>query len=122
MALKSSVSTPTTQATAVRRRRRRTVTTNYVTLAKSIMDSMLSSGSASQKDMEVVLGWVRSVAVEAEALKELVKRPRRAKAEGAGDRIAKLELNKALLQGLLTGDFIVGVDENADITFARKAK
>jgi hypothetical protein len=110
----------TTGTTTVRRRRRRTVTPNSVTLAKTIVDSMLASGNASQKDMEIVLGWVRSVGGEAEALKELVKRPRRAKAEGASERIAKLELNKALLQGLLAGELIISVDADGDIVFSRK--
>jgi hypothetical protein len=115
MALKA-----TTETTPVRRRRRRMVATNSTTIAKTIVDSMLSSGNAGQKDMEIVLGWVRNVGAESEALKELVKRPRRAKAEGAGERIAKLELNKALLQGLLAGEFTVGVDADGDIVFTKK--
>jgi hypothetical protein len=81
---------------------------------------MLASGTASQKDMEIVLGWVRGVGGESEALKELVKRPRRAKAEGAGERIAKLELNKALLQGLLAGELAIDVDTDGDIIFSKK--
>jgi hypothetical protein len=110
----------TTVATPVRRRRRRTVAPNAVTLSRTIIDSMLASGSASQKDMEIVLEWVRNVTLEAEALKELSKRPRRAKAEGATERIAKLELNKALLQGLLASDLAVDVDSDGEIVFSRK--
>jgi hypothetical protein len=109
-----------TGTTPVRRRRRRTVTPNAVTLAKTIVDSMLASGNASQKDMEIVLDWVRKVGTESEALKELVKRPRRAKAEGAGERIAKLELNKALLQGLLASELTISVDADGDIVFSKK--
>ena len=81
---------------------------------------MLASGKASQKDMETVLDWVRSVTAEAEALKELSKRPRRAKAEGATERIGKLELNKALLQALLAGDIAVDVDSDGEIVFSKK--
>jgi hypothetical protein len=115
MALKTA-----TEATLVRRRRRRSVAPSAVTLAKTIVDSMLALGNASQKDMEIVLGWVRNVGTEADALKELVKRPRRAKAEGGGERIAKLELNKALLQGLLAGELAVSVSVDGDIVFTKK--
>jgi hypothetical protein len=101
-------------------RQRRSVTTNAVTLAKTIIDSMLASGSASQKDTEIVLEWARNVGNEADALKELVKRPRRAKSAGASERIAKLELNKALLQGLIAGHFVISVDAGGDIIFAKK--
>jgi hypothetical protein len=106
--------------TSAPRRQRRTVTTNAVTLAKTIIDSMLASGTASQKDTEIVLEWARNVGTEAEALKELIKRPRRAKSAGASERIAKLELNKALLQGLIAGHFAISVDVDGDIIFAKK--
>jgi hypothetical protein len=88
-------------------RQRRSVTANPAVLAKTIIDSLLASGTASQKDTEIVLEWARNVGNEADALKELVKRPRRAKSAGAGERIAKLELNKALLQGLIAGQFTI---------------
>jgi hypothetical protein len=113
-------SIPGQPKTTVQRRQRRTVATNAVTLAKTIIDSMLASGSASQKDTEIVLTWARNVGNEADALKELVKRPRRAKSAGASERIAKLELNKALLQGLVAGQFVLSVDADGDIVFAKK--
>jgi hypothetical protein len=101
-------------------RRSRSSVPNSVTLAKTLVDSMMSSGSASQKGMEIVLDWVRSIGNEADALKELVKRPRRARTAGASERIAKLELNKTLLQGILSGDLAVSVDVDGDIIFAKK--
>jgi hypothetical protein len=81
---------------------------------------MTASGDASQKDMEIVLVWVRGIGAEAEALKTLVKRPRNAKAAGATERIAKLELNKALLYGILTGEFLISVNDSGDIVFSKK--
>lgn len=72
---------------------------------------------ASQDALHAVIQWARGVHNEAEALKLLVGRPRRMKAQASVERIAAFQLNKALLDGVLEGSIGVDVDDNNGIIF-----
>ena len=53
---------------------------------------------------------------EAAALKVLTARVRKAKAEGVAERLVALDVNKALLDGVLSGELLIDVEEG-NVTF-----
>ena len=59
----------------------------------------------------------RGVHAEAEELKALTVRVRRAKTENAAERQVSLTLNQALLNGVLAGSLIVDVNESGSVSF-----
>ena len=105
--------------TPVRRRRRRT-TVDHAAQTAILVDAVLKSRAgrgASQEALHAVIQWARGVHAEAEALKLLVGRPRRMKAQASVDRIAAFQLNKALLEGVLAGSIGIDVNESGAIVF-----
>jgi hypothetical protein len=72
---------------------------------------------ASQSAIIAVIEWARGVHDEDAALRQLKTRPRRAKAEISAERIAKFDVNKALLDGVLAGSVGINVDDDGNILF-----
>lgn len=50
-------------------------------------------------------------------MRQLKTRPRRAKAEISAERIAKFDVNKATLDGVLAGQIGIDVDDEGNIVF-----
>ena len=95
----------------IRRRRRRTVI-DHVAQTKIIVNSLVKArggAGASGADALAVVTWARGVHEEAAALKILTARVRKAKSEGVAERLVALDVNKALLEGVLSGDLLVDV-------------
>lgn len=112
-----------TPETPIRRRRRRT-TIDHAAQTILLVDAVLTSRAgrgATQDELQAVIAWARGVHSEAEALKLLVGRPRRMKAQASAERMAAFQLNKALLDGILAGSIGVDVDENGAIVFLQRA-
>jgi hypothetical protein len=104
-----------------RRRRRRTVAApdyanETVTLVEAVLKGRGSRG-ATPETLQAVVNWARTVRGEGDALKELAGRPRRQKAQAAGDRIVKFEMNRALLDGVLAGAIALDVQEDGSLVF-----
>ena len=109
-----------TPETPVRRRRRRTAV-DHAAQTILLVDAVLTSRAgrgATQDEHQAVIGWARG---EAEALKLLVGRPRRMKAQASAERMAAFQLNKALLDGILAGTIGVDVDDNGAIVFLQRS-
>ena len=101
----------TTTAAPIRRRRRRTVI-DHAGQTKTIVESLMKArgeAGASGADALAVVTWVRGVHEEAAALKILTARVRKAKAEGVAERLVALDVNKALLDGVLSGELLIDV-------------
>ena len=107
-------------AAPVARRRRRSSVVDHGAQAQILIDSLLrgrgASGASQQEALAVVL-WARGVHAEAEELKTLTTRVRRAKTLNAADRQVALTLNQILLDGVLAGSLIVDVNEAGAISF-----
>ena len=105
----------------IRRRRRRTVI-DHVAQTKILVESLMKARGgegASGADALTVVTWVRGVHEEAAALKILTARVRKAKAEGVAERLVALDVNKALLDGVLSGDLLIDVVEG-NVVFSNK--
>jgi len=109
--------------TPVRRRRRRRTTTllpeqgnETATLIEAVLRSRGSRG-ASPDMLTGVITWARAVRTEGDALKELSGRPRRQKTQAPMERIAKYEMNRALLDGILAGTVALDVQEDGSLQF-----
>ncbi len=103
----------------VRRRRRRTVIDHAgqtVVLVSALLKTRGGKG-APQSALMAVTEWARGVHEEDTTLRQLKTRPRRAKAEISAERIAKFDVNKALLDGVLAGQIGIDVDDEGNIVF-----
>lgn len=67
--------------------------------------------------MQSVVAWARSVRDEGSELAEIAKKPRRAKAQAPADRLARHEMNRALLEGILAGRIALDVQEGGSLVF-----
>ena len=106
--------TPVTPATPVVRRQRRTTRVDHGAQTRILVDALLRGRGvrgASQEEALAVVQWARGVHAEAEELKALTVRVRRAKTENAAERQVSLILNHALLNGVLAGSLIVDVND-----------
>lgn len=102
-------------------RRRRTITrvdhgAQQALLVGSLLKGRGSAG-ASQEELLAVVNWARGVHAEADELKALATRVRRAKAQNASERQVALSVNQILLDGVLSGALIVDVNAEGGITF-----
>ena len=107
-------------ATPVVRRRRRRSTVDHGAQTAILIDSLLKgrgAGGATQEEALVVVNWARGVHAEEAELKTLTTRVRRAKALNAPERQVVLDLNKALLDGVLAGSLVVDVTESGSVAF-----
>lgn len=114
------VTEETVAATPVVRRRRRRTTVDHGAQTAILIDSLLKgrgAAGASQEEALAVVNWARGVHAEEAELKTLTTRVRRAKALNAPERQVVLDLNKALLDGVLAGSLIVDVNESGSIVF-----
>ncbi|WP_395091453.1 hypothetical protein [Armatimonas sp.] len=107
-------------ATPVVRRRRRSTTVDHAAQTAILIDSLLKgrgASGASQEEALAVVNWARGVHAEDAELKVLTTRVRRAKAQNAPERQVALDLNKALLDGVLAGSLVVDVNESGSVAF-----
>jgi hypothetical protein len=111
-------------AALVVRRRRRSSVVDHGAQAQILIDSLLKGRGAigaSQEEALAVVLWARGVHAEAEELKTLTTRVRRAKTLNAAERQIALTLNQTLLDGVLAGSLIVDVNESGTISFRQTA-
>ena len=112
----------------IRRRRRRRSTPvaapdyaqETVLLVEAALKSRGSKG-ATQDVLASVVAWARSVRAEGEELKVINSRPRRTKNQAPVDRVATYEMNRALLDGILTGGITVDVQDDGKLIFLSTA-
>jgi hypothetical protein len=107
-------------AAPVVRRRRRSSVVDHGAQAQILIDSLLrgrGATGASQEEALAVVLWARGIHAEAEELKTLTTRVRRAKTLNAADRQVALTLNQTLLDGVLAGSLIIDVTEAGRIAF-----
>lgn len=118
-----TVDQPTVEAPVVVRRRRRRVVDHAAQTALLVESLLKTRGNrgASQEELQTAIHWARSVHAEAEEFKTLESRPRRQKALASPDRIATYELNKALLDSVLSGSIGIDVNESGSIVFISPA-
>lgn len=112
-------------ATPVVRRRRRRSTVDHEAQTAILIDSLLKgrgAAGATQEEALVVVNWARGVHAEEAELKTLTTRVRRAKALNATERQVVLDLNKALLDGVLAGSLVVDVTEAGSVAFKQAAE
>ena len=114
-----------TEAVKVVRRRRRRTIIDHAGQTSILVAALLKSRSgkgASQSSVIEIVEWARGVHEEDAALRTLKTRPRRLKAEVSAERIAKFDVNKALLDGVLAGQIGIDVDDNGGILFLTTAE
>ena len=85
-------------------------------LVASLLKSRGGKG-APQSALITIVEWSREVHEEDTAMRQLKTRPRRAKAEISAERIAKFDVNKATLDGVLAGQIGIDVDDEGNIVF-----
>jgi hypothetical protein len=110
--------------TTTRRRRRTSAAPDYTQETAKIIAAVLKnrgSKGATPELLQKVIEWTRAIREENEAYTELANRPRRRKAAFANDRLAKYELNKALLDGILAGDLTLDILEDGSMVFVHSA-
>ena len=108
----------TVAATPIRRRRRRTVI-DHAAQTKILVGSLIKArcgAGVSQPDTLTAVQWARDVHEEVAALKVLTARVRKAKSEGVAERLVALDVNKALLEGVLSGELLIDVADGT-VTF-----
>jgi len=99
-----------------KQRKTRALSTDTVTETAKIIEAALKSRGAHgalQDDLQAIMDWARGVRAEGEALKDFNGRPRRQKAESYPERIARFEMNRALLDGVLAGNIGLDVQNGA---------
>jgi hypothetical protein len=108
----------------IRRRRRRRTTPpaapDYGGETTLVVEAALKSRGAkgaTQDVLQNVVNWARSVRTEGDELRVLASRPRRLKTQAPVERTARYEMNKALLDGILTGGITLDVLEDGQIVF-----
>ena len=110
----------TPAAVPIVRRRRRSSIVDHGAQTAILIDSLLrgrGAAGASQQEALAVVNWARGVHAEEAELKTLTTRVRRAKALNAPERQVVLDLNKALLDGVLAGSLVVDVTESGSVAF-----
>ena len=115
---------PAGTTTTTRRRRRTSAAPDYTAETAKIIAAVLKnrgSKGATPDLLQKVIEWTRAIRDENEAYTELANRPRRRKAAFANDRLAKYELNKALLDGILAGDLTLDILEDGSMVFVHSA-
>ncbi len=108
------------EAPVIKRRRRRRTVIDHPAQTSALVASLLKAragAGATQSELLSVIEWARAIHTEADALKQLAARPRLRKAEAPTDRLARFELNKALLDSVLSGTIAVNVNEEGAIVF-----
>lgn len=118
----SEVTAPEAVASPTRvvRRRRTTPRVDHGAQLAVLIDSLLKGRGtvgASQEELLTVVSWARGVHAEADELKALAMRVRRAKAQNAPERQIALSVNQTLLDGVLAGVLIVDVNAEGSVTF-----
>ncbi len=111
-----------TGATPVRRpgRPRRTISDDSAQETATIVDAVLRSRGSTGATPELlasVISWAREVREEGDVLTELGSRPRRRKTAPAPERIARYEMDRALLDGVLKGTVLLDVQEGGQLLF-----
>jgi hypothetical protein len=108
----------------VRRRRRRRTAAQIAEQQGGetalLVDAVLRSrgGRGATPDMlQNVVTWARTVRAEGDALRELSGRPRRQKTQAPMERVARFELNRALLDGVLQGTVALDVNDDGTLQF-----
>lgn len=87
-----------------------------MTLVESLLRSRGIKG-ATQDELQGVVAWARSIRAEGQSLTELSARPRRAKTQAPADRVARFEMNRALLDGVLGGTIALDVQDDGVLIF-----
>lgn len=108
------------EAAPKKRRRRRAQSPDYAAETQTLIDAVLRSRGtrgATQEILASVVAWARSVRSEGDALRGLAGQPRRQKTQAPADRTARYEMNKALLEGVLSGNIALDVHDNGDLVF-----
>jgi len=116
----AAAATAETEVKPVVRRRRRRTTVDHAAQTAILVNALLKSrgeSGAAQSAIISVIEWARNVHEEDAAMRQLKTRPRRAKAEISGERVAKFDVNKALLDGVLAGQVGINIDEDGNIVF-----
>lgn len=101
-------------------RPRRAITPDSAQETATIVDAVLRSrGStgATPDLLSSVISWAREVREEGDVLTELGSRPRRRKTAPAPERIARYEMDRALLDGVLKGTVLLDVQEGGQLLF-----
>jgi hypothetical protein len=110
-----------TTTTPVRRRRRTQAAPDYSADTAKIIAAVLKNRAgkgATPEHLQKVIQWVQAIRAENEAYTELAGRPRRRKAAFQAERMAKYELNKALLDGILSGEITLDILDDGSMVFA----
>jgi hypothetical protein len=106
---------------APRRRRRRI--TDPAAQSAALLSALLQTRNergATQEEIERVVLWGRTVHAEASELASLAGRPRLRKAGVSSERQAAADINSALLDGVLGGQFGLDVDEEGSLVFLQR--
>ncbi len=106
----------TDPAKKVRRKRRAVTPVDTAAETAKIVEAALKSRGAQgamQDDLQIIVDWARTVRTEGDALKDFADRPRRQKVESYSERLARYEMNRALLDSVLAGMVILDVQNGA---------
>ena len=88
-------------------------------LVEAVLRSRGAKG-ATQEALQSVIAWAREVRAEGDTLKELAGRPRRQKTQAPADRIARYEMNRALLDGVLSGGILLDLRDDGSFIFLHR--
>ena len=83
---------------------------------EAVLRSRGTAGATSDL-LQSVIGWAREIREEGDTLTELTSRPRRRKTAAAPERIARYEMDRALLDGVLAGTVLLDVREGGQLLF-----
>ncbi|GAB4457593.1 MAG: hypothetical protein OHK0029_17660 [Armatimonadaceae bacterium] len=103
-----------------RRRRRAPGTSDTYSETSTLINAVLRSRrdhGATPEVLQHVISWAHSVREEGEELREMTGRTRRQKPNIPGDRVARYELNRALLDGVLAGTITLRVEDDGKLLF-----
>jgi hypothetical protein len=89
------------------------------TLIQAVLQSRGGQG-ASPETLHTVIAWAQSVREEGEELRELSSRMRRQKPIVPRERLARYELNRALLDGVLAGAIALRVEDSGQLLFLNR--
>lgn len=115
--------TPVAEETVARRRRRRR-TVDHAAEAAALTAALLKARGArgaTLAELQAVTLWARGVHDEGTELAGLARQPRRAKSQGAPERLAAFQVNKHLLDGVLAGTLTVDVNESGQVSFGHSS-
>lgn len=89
-------------------------------LVEKVLRSRGTRG-ATQETLQSVVTWARSIREEGESLQQLSSSPRRRTSPAPTERVARYEMNLALLEGVLAGTLSLDVQDNGDFVFLHGA-